>query len=535
MSRFLDRVKVHGYSEDQEIVILASMLTGEPCLLIGDIGSAKTTLVRKLGKLLTGYDPDLSYVIYNAAHDNFEDIIGFPNAAKMAEGKMEYISGPGTIWGKTLLGVDEINRPKASVSSKWLDTLQDRTMMGLPTGVRFLFGMMNPLSVEGTNIMGEATMGRFASFVWVPRLTEMVSGDRRAVLGCTTDSTLPGLGAWTTVSESRAEQVNYKENGELMVQILENAADQYELLHKHSAVLKNFLDEFAVAVAEQTQATNEHVIIDGRRAGMLYRFILACRSIEIARANILGVNPRGFAHSVRLAVRAGLPLGINSETGADKNALQKIDSLLNSLIAYLDEDADHKKLEMYTRLLTSTDPYERLELLLDADISEVVKNAAWQNFLKMRHYNGYTLGFIALQVEAAKPGTIPPNALDGIVRLMDHSKPIPREINLPPSLSDHHDTIQSMLNQKSVWSQMVAVHVVNETIDDVLRTGKTEDQITKDLANAQKRLDSELDKSSKVEEIVVKKLEKKARNESRRNSGNKGRGRNVTELVEAAD
>jgi len=507
MSRFLDKVQIYGYSEEQELVILSGLLTGTPCLLVGDIGSAKTTLVRKLGKALHGANPEYTAVIYNAAHDNFEDIIGFPNAAKLAKGKMEYISDAGTIWGKTLVGVDEINRPKSSTSSKWLDTLQDRTMMGRPTGVKFLYGMMNPLSVEGTNILGQATLGRFASFIWVPRLTEMTSGDRRAVLSCVTDTTLPGYSEWSTSHEEIKDEVDFKECGQVLIQILEQAAEHYEMLKEHGNILKNFLDEFAMAILEEMAETEEKVVIDGRRSGMLYRQILAVRAVELARANVMGLTPRAFADSVRTAVRFGLPLGVNRETGIDKDSMAKVNLVINQLIHFLDEDADHKKLKMYTELLTTQDPFRCLEMLLSEDISEVVKNSAWQRFLSMRHFNGYVIGFISMQIEAAKPGTIPPNAMDGIVGLMDRSAPVPREIDLPPSMVDFRDQVQEMLDQDSIWGQLIAANAVNETIDRISSSNMQKtDGIQTELTNTAKSLEKLVMQSKGVDEVVQKKL-----------------------------
>lgn len=499
MAKLLERLQLYGYSDDQEVTVLSALLTGEPLLLIGDIGSAKTTLIRKLGRALEatkGYP----FTIYNTAMDNFEDIIGLIDIAKMKEGKSGYIATPATIWDKMLVGLDEVNRPKQSTASKWLDYMQDRSMMGLSTAGRFLFGAMNPLSVQGTNPMGEATLGRFASFVWVTELSGMSQAERAAILRCTTESTLPGMGAWNERRGHKTE-LDYKAFGITLQQILEQAADHYLMLLERSKPIEGFLNSFIAGVQQATKDSDDPVRIDGRRGGMLFRHILAYRAVHLARANVLGYPIQPLAHSVRAAVRSGLPIGVNSETGRDRATATKIDDLVVQLIPFLEEDAEHRSLEIYTELMMGRDPFRMLEILLTHPIHEVVKSTVWNTFAKMRHFNGFLVGYLCLQIEAHRPGTIPESAIDDLAKLMDGGSPIPEEYSLTPDLEPYRADIQVLLEQSTLWEKLLAGYVVGEFLDK-LRSRPDEATIKAGLKEAQEQLTRLKDRTQKITHLM---------------------------------
>lgn len=529
MGMLLEKMQIYGYSADQEAVVLSALLTGEPCLLIGDIGSAKTTIIKKLGKSLAVM-AGIRTAVYNASVDSFEDMIGFVDLSQLRDGKADYITTPATIWDKELVGVDEVNRPKASVSSKWLDYLQDRTMMGVRTSGMFLFGAMNPLSVQGTNPMGEATLGRFTSFVWVPELINMSKAERRAVLRCTTDSTLPGMKQWHDGVVPIGDPVDYKRIALVMQKILEQAADHYSYLKGKSAPIESFLDDFVTSVWAETKGSKEtenRIRIDGRRGGMLFRHIMALRAVELARANVLGYTPKTLGDSVRVAIRSGLPIGVNSETGVDKDTTKKIDQVVERLIPFLDDNLDHRTLELHTELLTGRDPFRKLEILLTEPIHEVVKTQAWQKFAHMRHFNGFVIGYVCMQIEAAHPGTVPESAIDDLVKLMDSGPAIPEEYILTPDMEPFHDEIQSLLEQSTLWSQLIAGHVISEMLVNI-PTQAEDKQIRTALATATKDIRDLSMRAQGVNKLIEEIVEetgdgKPAASRSRKKNGGRER------------
>jgi hypothetical protein len=95
-----------------ERAIETFLLTGGSILLVGSHGEGKTMLAKKLGAAL-----GVSMAKYDASKNVWEDIIGFPDPARLMSlenrGKtigIPRIETPTSIWGKRLILVDEINR-----------------------------------------------------------------------------------------------------------------------------------------------------------------------------------------------------------------------------------------------------------------------------------------------------------------------------------------------------------------------------------------------------------------------------------------
>lgn len=459
MAEFFDKLHVFGYSRDDEAVVLASLLTGEPTLLIGAPGAAKTLLMRKMGKAL-----GVQTAIYNAAFAQFEDMIGFLDMKAMAEGRVDYISTPTSIWGKPFVGVDEANRPSENNSNKWLDFLGDGTMLGKHTGVKWRMGAMNPFGTQGTNQLGEATIGRFASFVFVPVMVDMSTGEQEAVVREVADTNLSGLTHWNPAATKIIDVTDYSTAGANLRTIMEQAADHFGHLADSLPMIDRFLVRFASSIAQATAGREDQIRIDGRRAGFLRRLILAVRAVEIARANILHLNPKPLHECVRIAVRAGLPVGVNAEGGRTKEAMAKVESTLQALMGYLGESKEVVMLELQFELLTSTDPFRKAEILLKFKdkLDRVVQSAGWRRITESRDFNSSLVAFVATQVEMVRPGTIPSDVLDGLTRLMNSGEIVPRSFPIPPHLQEYEKDLATLLDQKTEMEKLVAAHQVSD-------------------------------------------------------------------------
>ena len=84
--RILDTLGLFGWKEQDENLVLASLLTGDPLLLIGNHGSAKTLIANKVAEAL-----GLKSLVYDASKAMFEDVLGYPNVEKLKEGIVEYV------------------------------------------------------------------------------------------------------------------------------------------------------------------------------------------------------------------------------------------------------------------------------------------------------------------------------------------------------------------------------------------------------------------------------------------------------------
>ena len=118
---------VYGWREPDENLLLASLLTGDPLLLIGKHGCAKTHAAAKVAQAL-----GKRFFAYDASKAMFEDVLGYPNVDKLKHGVVEYVASPVTIWDKEMILIDEINRAEPSMQSKWLESIRSRKIMGFP-------------------------------------------------------------------------------------------------------------------------------------------------------------------------------------------------------------------------------------------------------------------------------------------------------------------------------------------------------------------------------------------------------------------
>ena len=89
----LEGLGIYGWPEGDENLLLASLLTGDPLLLIGRHGSAKTALAVRIAQAL-----GRRFVAYDASKAMFEDVLGYPNLEQLKRGKVAYIPGPLTVW-----------------------------------------------------------------------------------------------------------------------------------------------------------------------------------------------------------------------------------------------------------------------------------------------------------------------------------------------------------------------------------------------------------------------------------------------------
>ena len=154
------RLGIYGWKEADENLALSSLLTGDPVLLVGSHGTAKTGLFMKIAEAL-----GLRAISYDASKALFEDVLGYPNPKELLEGRVRYIGSQVTIWDKEFVLIDELNRAQAEMQNKWLEIIRSRRVMGAETAVKWVWAAMNPKSYSATNALDEALVGRFAAFL----------------------------------------------------------------------------------------------------------------------------------------------------------------------------------------------------------------------------------------------------------------------------------------------------------------------------------------------------------------------------------
>ncbi len=92
--------------------------------------------------------------------------------------------------------------------------------------------------------------------------------------------------------------------------------------------------------------------------------------------------------------------------------LHKVEICLDLLADYFSENGNFQRVETIYRLFTTTDLFEKAEILLGEELSEMVKLKAWNDLCDDSDIT--PLAYIALRVESIHPGRIPSELLEKI-------------------------------------------------------------------------------------------------------------------------
>ena len=119
-------------------VILAAVISGDPLLLIGRHGTAKSYLLSRICLAL-----GLDWRHYNASLLNYDDLVGYPLPDD--DGKLKFVETPASIWGAQAVFLDEISRCRIDLQNKLFPIVHERRAQGLLLdGLRYRWAAMNP-------------------------------------------------------------------------------------------------------------------------------------------------------------------------------------------------------------------------------------------------------------------------------------------------------------------------------------------------------------------------------------------------------
>ena len=413
----LEKLGIYGWRESEENLLLTSLLTGDPLLLIGPHGCAKTYLASRIAQAM-----GRRFVAYDASKAMFEDVLGYPNLEKLKQGTVDYVPGPLTIWDKEMILIDELNRALPEMQSKWLEIVRSRRIMGLSTRVRWAWAAMNPHVYAGTQALDRALLGRFALYVCPPTVLEMSEADRIKVTQAVSDDDAPALNEWLeeNVGEgSQNREVSLRPAAQLLTRTLRSAARHYRNLREDLWQLPLFLSRLAELLRGETQG---EISLDGRRLGFLYRNILAYRSIELARAELAAAAPlSALGDSARLVIEASIPLGLDDSLMDEEKARHQLELCCDLLSDFFKPGSELSRLDAIYELCTTHDLRRKAQILLEEDLGDLVKSRGWQQLVTGER-DITPLAYIALRVEACCPGTIPPEILGGLSRRISVEK-----------------------------------------------------------------------------------------------------------------
>ena len=454
----LQQLGIFGWKEADEQLLLASLLTGDPLLLIGNHGCAKTHVAGKVAQAL-----GRKFLVYDASKAMFEDVLGYPNVEKLKHGIVEHVPSPVTIWDKELILIDELNRAVPELQSKWLEIIRSRKIMGFPTDVKWVWAAMNPISYSATNQMDDALIGRFATFLYPPDVLQMNEEDRIRVTSHINGDDAPALGEWTdnagisTVSKADVESV-----GEQLHAMLHLAGKRFLRLREEMATLPEFLAKFADLLVRET---GEEISLDGRRLGFIHRNLIANRAIEISKAEVFGTQWPDFVESARYVVQASIPVGLNEGGITREEAAHKMEICFDLLSSYFHDNADITQVNLVYELFTTKDLMRKANLLLTLDLGEMAVSKAWTDLMAEQE-DITLLSYTALQVEARRPNTVPQELLESLSKKVTLGRLSTNCIaRLENDAVEYVDDVESLLEQPTDLAKLVAYHRVRELVD----------------------------------------------------------------------
>ena len=277
---FLEKMGIYGMGTIEK-AILAGLVTGDPLLLIGAHGTAKTTLCAAIAAELR-----LKFMGYDASKALFEDMIGFPDPSSIASGEIKYVPTKLSLWDKEFILVDEISRARAEMQNKWLEVIRGRQVMGIKAAkLKYVFAAMNPTSYAGAYPLDEALAGRFAFIITVPEASGMNEGEIRSVINNMTEDDGRAF---------RGEKKSLRKTVGL-AEFVDKARLGYESI---SLRFGTFIDDYLVRFLQH--AAGRNIKIDGRRMGMLKRNICAYLAVEECSGEKLkdGLVPHGLIYKI---------------------------------------------------------------------------------------------------------------------------------------------------------------------------------------------------------------------------------------------
>jgi len=472
----MKQLGVYGWKEQDEGLVMASLLTGDPLLLIGNHGCAKTHLANRVAEAL-----GKRFLVYDASKAMFEDVLGYPNVEKLKQGVVEYVPSKVTVWDKELILIDELNRAIPELQSKWLEIIRSRKIMGFPTQVKWVWSAMNPMTYSATQALDEALIGRFALFIYPPDVLQMSEEDRVKVTTCINGDDAPSLGEWlpagngSTLSKEAVQEV-----GAQMRKMLCKAAEHFNRLRSEMTTLSEFLAKFADLLMRET---NGEIALDGRRLGFMYRNILANRSVELAKAEIFSSKPGPFSDSARYVVQSSIPIGLNDESLKREEAVHKMEVCFDLLSSYFEKASEIDRVNRIYELFTTDDLMRKAEILLKEDLGEFAASKAWTDLID-DHQDITLLAYTALQVEARRPGTVPQELLEGLSGKISGSR---LSSDCVPHLRgesvEYIEEVEALLKRETDLGKLVAYNRVSKlaeketiTVGDIEETQRLIEQ-----------------------------------------------------------
>lgn len=403
-----------------ESVLLASLVTETPLLLIGTHGTAKSFFLEKLARAL-----NLEYRFYNTSLINYDDLVGIPipNAERT---RLDYISMPTAIWDAEVVFMDEINRTRPDLQNKVFPIIHERRIQGTELKkLRFRWAAMNPPFMEsdsddnpgyfGAEVLDTALADRFGFIVEVPSWNKLSEEEQQAIL---------------------ADQFSGEHDFPISLQdLMDRVRARYEALKS-----QRFREIELYLIILAKQLAERKILFSTRRMTMLHDNILANHAAEEVLAEIKGIPAPGMMDSCWTALLHSIP------QRAEGSMPEPISIRASHVQAWRIMEGSEAGAEAI--LLRFTDPCERLEkaLSMHKTISEEILGNTLINFLRSLNLEEGQSCALAFYLATHKEITLTNTALEVLgINLRNCFVQLPFEA--PPHLTRLYDDLKRSRHQ----------------------------------------------------------------------------------------
>jgi MoxR-like ATPase len=358
-------------------VLLASLATESPLLLVGPHGTAKSLLIERMASAL-----GLSMRHYNASLLNYDDLVGIPMPEE-GNNSLHFIATPGSIWDAEFVFFDEISRCRPDLQNKMFPIIHERRVAGIQLEkLKHRWAAMNPPAPDepdnsqqsvtyylGSEPLDPALADRFPFVVPVPDWRQLSKEDRRRLV------------SWKVQSD-RTDSEGFSDAAVLR-NLVEDCA---QLVPKLEEQLSEWVSDYVVLMVDLLDKSQ--LPQSPRRARMLARSVIA---IHAARMVLEGESVE-LEDSAEIALGYGLPQSA-AEVPPSETIIVAIHKQAWEIACLFENDEWRQVLEEF-------DPVKRVILadelgFSDADLSRLITQAVGAQSSEARRVGVGTAMFLA--------------------------------------------------------------------------------------------------------------------------------------------
>jgi MoxR-like ATPase len=376
-----------------DAVLLASLATESPLLLVGPHGTAKSLLIERMAGTL-----GLSMRHYNASLLNYDDLVGIP-IPEEGNDSLRFIATPGSIWDAEFVFFDEISRCRPDLQNKMFPIIHERRIAGIQLErLRHRWAAMNPPAPDepdasnqavtyylGSEPLDPALADRFPFIIAVPDWRQLSKDDRRRLVSWKDNPTEDGV-----IYEVPP-----------LPQLVAGCA---ALLRSLEEKFDEWLTDYIVLVVDLLEKAQ--LPQSPRRARMLARSVVA---VHAARMVLEGETAE-LETSAEIALMFGLPQNA-AEVPPSEATIAAVHKQAWEIASLMEDDA-------WRQILEEPDTARRIILadqlaFDDLDISRLITQALGSEASEARRISLATAIFLAYQARR----DLTPAAWEPIVNL----------------------------------------------------------------------------------------------------------------------